>query len=62
MSQSAEQQQQVAVEPESDADLSLTPFFAVGLVINLVLIAAFALWAIRQWKQTGKRDSSNSEG
>jgi hypothetical protein len=34
-----------------------TAFFAIGIAINLALLAAFALWAIRQWKQGNKRDS-----
>ena len=31
-------------------------FFAIGLVINLVLIAAYLIWAIKQWKKSGVRD------
>ena len=61
MTQIAEQQQQVEVEPASAADQSLTMFFAVGLVINLVLITAFVLWARKQWKRSGKSDSPKSE-
>jgi hypothetical protein len=31
-------------------------FFAIGVVINLVLIAAYLIWALKQWKQSGPRD------
>ena len=31
-------------------------FFAIGIALNLALLAAFGLWAIRQWKRNGKRD------
>ena len=33
-------------------------FFAVGIVINLVLIGAYFIWARRQWKKSGRRDKS----
>ncbi|GEM_PF-6713682 len=29
----------------------LSAFFAVGIVINLILFAAFLVWAISQWKR-----------
>ena len=32
-------------------------FFAIGLVINVVMIIAFFIWAYRQWNKKG----SNSE-
>ena len=52
-----EHSQQVEVETPSGSPEPLTIFFAVGIVINLALITAFFLWAIRQWKNGGKRDS-----
>ena len=33
-------------------------FFAIGLVINLVLIVAYLIWAFKQWKKSGTRDKS----
>ncbi|RLC59400.1 MAG: hypothetical protein DRI30_00595 [Chloroflexi bacterium] len=33
-------------------------FFAIGLVINLALIAAYLIWAIKQWKKSSARDKS----
>jgi hypothetical protein len=50
-------EQQVAVETPPASSGPSTTFFAIGIAINLVLLAAFALWAIRQWKKSGKRDS-----
>ena len=34
----------------------LTTFFAVGVVINLVMITAYFIWAYKQWNKTGTRD------
>ena len=34
----------------------LTTFFAVGVVINLVMITAYFIWAYKQWNMTGTRD------
>ena len=61
MNQNSEQQQLVEAEAPSGSSDSLTAFFAVGLVINLVLIAAFVLWARKQWNKSGKPDSPDSE-
>ena len=54
MEQSNEQQQSMEVETPPGSPEPLTLFFAVGIVINLVLITAFVLWAIRQWNKPGK--------
>jgi hypothetical protein len=27
-------------------------FFAVGIIINIVMIAAYFIWAYKQWKQS----------
>lgn len=32
----------------------LTAFFAVGLVINIVMITAFFIWAYKQWNKSGR--------
>jgi len=34
----------------------LTTFFTVGVVINLVMIAAYFFWAYKQWGKTGTSD------
>jgi len=47
---------QVAVETPTQSPGPSTIFFAIGIVINLALLAAFLLWAVRQWKKGGKRD------
>lgn len=52
----AEPRQQLEAETPSAPPGPSTTFFAIGILINLVLLIAFALWAIRQWKQGGKRD------
>lgn len=31
-------------------------FFAIGIVVNLVLITAYFIWAYKQWKKPGKAD------
>jgi hypothetical protein len=31
-------------------------FFAIGMVINIVMISVFFIWAYRQWKKTDKPD------
>ncbi len=32
----------------------LTGFFAIGLVVNILLMVLFGLWAVRQWRKTDK--------
>jgi len=36
-------------------------FFAIGIVINLVLLAAFFVWAYRQWKKPRSGEESRDE-
>ena len=31
-------------------------FFAIGMVINIVMISAYFIWAYKQWKKTDKPD------
>jgi len=52
----ADPQPQVELETPSASSGPSTTFFAIGIAINLALLAAFGLWAIRQWKKSGKRD------
>jgi len=33
-------------------------FFAIGIVVNVVLIVAYFAWALRQWKKPAARDKS----
>ena len=39
-----------------EPDFSLAGFFAIGMVVNLVLITAYFIWAYKQW---GKKDRSD---
>jgi hypothetical protein len=34
----------------------LTTFFAVGVIINFVMITAYFIWAFKQWGKTGASD------
>ena len=45
-------------EPEAvqEPDTSLVGFFAIGLVINLLLITAYFIWAYKQWNKSGRKD------
>lgn len=40
---------------EAERD-DLTSFFAVGIVINIVMITAYFVWAYKQWGKTGARE------
>jgi len=33
-------------------------FFAIGLAVNVILIVAYIVWAIRNWKKPGAGDQS----
>jgi hypothetical protein len=33
-------------------------FFAIGMVINIVMISAYFIWAYKQWKKTDKQDKN----
>ncbi|MCP3867347.1 MAG: hypothetical protein GY703_04460 [Gammaproteobacteria bacterium] len=33
----------------------LTGFWVIGAIINIVVLSVFGVWAVRQWKKTGKR-------
>ena len=55
MNESADARQQTEVETPSASAGPSTMFFAIGILINLALLTAFLLWAIRQWKRGGKR-------
>ena len=52
----ADPQPQIAVETPPESSGPSPTFFAIGIAINLALLIAFAWWAIRQWKKSGKRD------
>jgi hypothetical protein len=56
MNETAEPRPQVEAETPSASTGPPMAFFAIGIAINLALLTAFALWAVRQWKKGGKRD------
>ena len=37
------------------SDRDLGAFFAIGLIINFIMISTFAIWAIGQWRQNKKK-------
>ena len=39
-----------------EPDYSLVGFFAIGMVINVVLITAYFIWAYKQWGKKEKGD------
>ena len=44
----SEQSDASPVMPEHEVPIG---FFAIGLVVNLVLITAYFIWAYKQWKK-----------
>ena len=36
-------------------DRELGTFFLIGLIINLIMMTSFAVWAIGQWRQNNKK-------
>jgi len=39
------------VDSPSDADKDLSAFFITGMVINLIILIAFFVWAYKQWNK-----------
>ena len=46
--------EQPASSPEVEHGPTTT-FFAVGIVINIVLVTAYFFWAYKQWNKTGRK-------
>jgi hypothetical protein len=38
----------------NDRSEDLTVFFSIGVIIDVLLVAAFLVWAIGQWRKTKK--------
>ncbi|MCP4487241.1 MAG: hypothetical protein GY820_07975 [Gammaproteobacteria bacterium] len=53
-----ENTEQVVLQPvhENKQDSLVTGFFAVGMVINIIMIIAYFTWAIKQWGKKEKLD------
>jgi len=52
-----------AVTPSVDSGAPINEgapigFFAIGIGVNLALIVAYVIWALRQWKKPGAGDKS----
>ncbi len=50
------QTQLVAAESDTAASNPPVGFFAIGIVINVLLVTAYAIWAWRQWKKSKRQD------
>ncbi len=50
--------EQIQVQPTVDTgnDSLITGFFAIGMVVNVLLIAAYFIWACKQWGKKEKPD------
>ena len=52
-------------QPTFDSGLSQTDplivFFGIGIVINVVMITAYFIWAYKQWKKTDKQNKGKSD-
>jgi cytochrome bd-type quinol oxidase subunit 2 len=48
--------EQPAVDIKSEQNDSMLGFFGIGVVINLVMITAYFIWAYKQWKKSDRRD------
>ncbi|MCP4232372.1 MAG: hypothetical protein GY770_02130 [Aestuariibacter sp.] len=42
--------------PENKQDGLISGFFAVGIVINIVMITAYFIWAVKHWGKKEKLD------
>jgi len=42
------------VRPADDTRKNLTGFFVIGMIINVLLITLFLIWAVGQWRKTKK--------
>jgi len=48
--------EQPAVDSRHVQDDSMVVFFGIGVVINLVMITAYFIWAYKQWKKSDRPD------
>ena len=44
--------------PQNDP---LIVFFGIGIVINVVMITAYFIWAYKQWKKTDKQNAGKAD-
>jgi len=48
--------EQPAADSRLEQDDSMIGFFGIGIVINVVMITAYFIWAYKQWKKSDRRD------
>ena len=48
--------EQPAVDSRPEQNDSMIVFFGIGVVINVVMITAYFIWAYKQWKKSDKQD------
>jgi cytochrome bd-type quinol oxidase subunit 2 len=51
------QTEQPVVVQNAVSDDSMTGFFVAGVVINIVMISAFFIWAYKQWNKPGRPEN-----
>ncbi len=57
--QTYDSQSTQAVENKPKKDLTL--FFLIGLIINLIMLSLFIVWAVREWRKTPKKDETQKK-
>jgi len=48
--------EQPAADSGHEQNDSMIVFFGIGIVINVVMITAYFIWAYKQWKKSDKQD------
>ena len=48
--------EQPATDSRPEQNDTMIGFFGIGVVINVVMITAYFIWAYKQWKKSGQRD------
>jgi len=48
--------EQPAADSGPEHNDSMIVFFGIGIVINVVMITAYFIWAYKQWKKSDKQD------
>ncbi|MDH5387558.1 MAG: hypothetical protein OEY06_03805 [Gammaproteobacteria bacterium] len=55
-SSEASMDQQVQLAPNvQPGKADLTVFFGIGMIVNIVMIVSFFIWAVKQWKKNDKK-------
>jgi len=50
------EQIQVQTIVDAGSDSLVTGFFAIGMVINILLVTAYLIWACKHWGKKEKQD------